>query len=131
MRNSISEFFLLELEGWTESLGFYLEEIKRSSEWLSSILKLNTVPGLSMKVEHYLQEYDRISGEINALSGKMKELISRLSGEDMYPPDGPIEEAFVIGQKEMRMKMQKLEKKYLELKYECDEFVAGTLAVQH
>lgn len=130
MRNSVSEFFLLELEGWNESLLFYKEEIGRSSDWLKSILQLNTVPGLALRVEHYMAEYSKAGSEIGELIGKVGKMSADLSEDELPDEAGPVKDAFITGQKDLRARMQALEKKYLELKYECDEFVAATLAVQ-
>jgi hypothetical protein len=130
MRNSVSEFFLLELEGWNESLTFYKQEISRSSDWLKSILQLNTVPGLATRVEYYMDEYLKVGSEIEQLLEKITKMNSDLNEDELPEEAGPVKDAFITAQKELRSGMQTLEKKYLELKYECDEFVAATLAVQ-
>lgn len=130
MRNSVSGFFLLELEGWNDSLSFYKQEIERSSDWLKSILQLNTVPGLALKVEHYMAEYSKVGSEIEQLLEKVGKMSADLNEDELPDEAGPVKDAFIAGQKDMRARMQVLEKKYLELKYECDEFVAATLAVQ-
>ena len=130
MNSSITDFFSLELEGWNESLSFYKDEISRSSDWLQSIVRLNTIPDLGIRVKKYFSAYERIQEEIDAILVKIKKMSAGLEEEEGMQNEKMVHETVIREQHELRSGMQELEKKYIGLKYECDEFVANTLAVQ-
>ena len=56
MTTSIAEYYITELNDWTNSLNFHLEEMEASQERLDEILHLNSVPDLAASVEHYLNQ---------------------------------------------------------------------------
>jgi hypothetical protein len=128
MRNSISEFFITELEGWKESLAFYKQETERSSEWLKAIIQFNTVPGLARQVEHYLLDFEKASQQMADFGSRILSSQGRLlEHEDL---DDSKKDTYLLNQKQLRAEMQEIEKKFLELKYESDAFVADALVVQ-
>jgi hypothetical protein len=120
----------LELEGWKESLSFYKEEILRSSDWLQSIVRLNTVPDLGIRVKKYFSAYERIQGEIESVLIKITKMSTGLEEEEGMQNEGMVHETLIREQHELRGSMQELEKKYIGLKYDCDQFVADTLIIQ-
>jgi hypothetical protein len=129
--NSIAGYFLSEMEGWQDSLEFYDKEMVRSDELLKVIIQMNTVPGLAGRVEEFMGRFKAIQEEMKSLEASILAAEGDLIKDEEPISNDVISDAISLQQKEFRSRMHILENRYLELKYECDSFIAETLIVQN
>lgn len=131
MTTSIAEYYLTELNDWTNSLNFHLEEIEASQERLDEILHLNSVPDLAASVEHYLNQL--FLSRQNQVSLRTHIHTQEQKLHKNYTPVGNdlVTEELKKLQKELRTSMHTTEKEYLDIKYACDEFIAQTILQQN
>jgi hypothetical protein len=129
--NSIAGYFLSEMEGWQDSLEFHGTEILRSEELLKVIIQMNTIPDLSNRVDHFFVRLKAIHTEMTTLEEQIASGEEELMEDEEPVSNDAVSEAMSLRQKEFRDLMHILENRYLELKYECDGFVAETLVVQN
>lgn len=129
--NSIAGFFLSEMEGWQDSIEFYVKEMLRFDELFRVIIRMNTVPHLAEKVEQYSERFRIIQKEMQVLEEQITAGESDLVEDDEPLSNDDVSEQVSNRQKDLRSQMHVLQNRFLELKYECDSFIADTLLVQN
>lgn len=128
---SIAYHYVSEMDNWKTIIDVYLEEAQETEEFLNEVLQYNTIPKLAAKVEHRLNALHLIRQELLA----QRAAVNQLEG-DMYKDHMPIGNEMISWEmehhlKKLRKKMHKLEKDYLEIKYDCSDFLARTISKQH
>ena len=131
MTTSIAEYYLNEFYDWKSAFDLYIEEIEESEEWLEMLLKLDTVPAFAAKVEHYLNQLFLSKADLLRLRSAIQ------SGERiLYKDQAPVIDEFITNEiktqhKQLRLQVHRIEKEYLEIKYERDAFLADAIEVQN
>lgn len=130
MTNSIAEYFLDELYDWKSAIDLYLEETEDSEEWLRDILRFDSVPQLSAKVEHYLNRILLSRQNLLYLRTFIESFEKQLYKDETPETNEMITQQQRDQQKQLREDMHKVEKEYLDLRYACDEFLASAVDLQ-
>jgi hypothetical protein len=127
MDRSIAEHYSDELDNWVQSLNFYSIEMDFLESKLNEIIRRNSIVGIAEKVNTY-------QIRLSNLSEKFDSLIEGIElQESELKIDGKLVDDFLINyeteklQSELRTKMQGLEKKYVDVKQECNNFLTDTL----
>ena len=131
MTTSIAEYYLNELYDWKSANDLYIEEVEESEEWLELLLKFDTVLAFAAKVEHHL----------NQLFLSKENLLQLRSGNQsdekrLYKDQTPVFDEFItdeikIQHKQLRLEVHRIEKEYLDTKYERDAFLADAIEIQN
>lgn len=130
MINSISHYYLDELEGWKDSIDFYFEETEELKDLLEEILQLDTVPNLAESVDYYLGQLSSVQDKLLSIKTAMRPLVKKLSSDPSLAHSQPLTEEQRKNQKETRSNMHRMEKEYVDIKYACQEFIAQVIDKQ-
>jgi hypothetical protein len=131
MISSIAGYYMDELDEWKEAIDLHLEEINELEEWLNQIIRSNTITHLAAKVEHYMNQLLLSGQNLKALRERMEE-----AERPLFIDQAPINNALLTEtskhhQKELRKTLYSLEKELLDIRYNCDEFLAETITAQN
>ena len=131
MTNLIAVYYINELDDWKKTIDLQLKEIEESKEWLNEILQFNTVLKLAAKVEHYLNTLLLLQQNLLYIKYNIQTLELKLYKEERPVENEMVTEDLKKHQNELRSKMHRTEKEYLDIKYSCDEFLAETVIEQN
>ena len=131
MTTSVAKYYLDELQDWQSTIDVYLREIDSLEEWLKEFLRFNSVPDLAGKTEHFLGQLALCKQGLLHL-----EISIQLFETNLYKDHTPVEnelinEEFKNRQKELRSNMHHVERDYLMVKYNCDEFLSNFVDIQN
>jgi hypothetical protein len=130
MTTSIAEYYLDELYDWRSAIDLYLEEIDDSEEWLQSILRFDSVPALAAKVEHHLNQLFLSKENLLKIKSSTQSSEQKFFKDQVPVGNDIVTEELKINHKKLREEMHKVEKEYLDIKYDCDEFLADAVEIQ-
>lgn len=131
MTNSIAEYYLDELHDWRTSINLYVEEIDDAEEWLKDVLRFNTIADLAAKVEKHINELFISKQNLLYLESFVKSFEKQLTIDKVPVRNEGINDDLKEKQKQLRKDMHTVEKEYLDVKYNCDDFLAYAVAIQN
>jgi hypothetical protein len=131
MISSIAGYYMDELDEWKEAIDLHLEEINELEEWLNQVFRSNTITHLAAKVEHYMNQLLLSDENLKALRLQMKGMEKDLLKDQAPIGNELLSEQSKQHQKELRKVLYKLEKELLDIRYNCDEFLAETITLQN
>ena len=127
MSTTIAEHYSDELDNWVQSLHFYNVEMDLIESKLYEIVRRNCIVGIAEKVNTY-------QVRLSNLSEKFDSLIETIELQEAeLKIDGKLVDDFLINyeteklQTELRTKMEGLEKKYIDVRQDCNSFLTDTL----
>jgi hypothetical protein len=124
---TIAENYLDELIDWNDSINFYIGEIAVFEQKLVEIIRRNTITDIAKKVEVELAKFIALLEKLNRLQVNIQKQTA-----DLKANDNLIENAFISYETEklendLRDKMKTLEKEYIDVKFDCYNFLSATL----
>jgi hypothetical protein len=124
---TIAENYLDELIDWNDSINFYIGEIAIFEQKLVEIIRRNTITDIAKKVEVELEKFIALLEKFNRLQIHIQKQTA-----DLKANDNLIENAFISSETEklendLRDKMKILEKEYINVKFDCYNFLSATL----
>lgn len=131
MTMSIAEYYLNELSHWRSTIDLYLEEIDDFEEWLQSILRFDSIPALAAKVEHFLAGLLLSKDNLLRLKAFIESAEQKFYKDDVPVNNDVVTDELRTNHKQLRAAMHKVEKEYLAVKYDCDEFLASAVEIQN
>jgi hypothetical protein len=131
MTTSIAEYYLNEFYDWKSAVDLYIEEIEESEEWLETLVKFDTVPAFAAKVEHYLNQLFLSKENLLKLRSAVNSAERKLYKDQTPLSNETVTDELKIQQKQLREEVHRIEKEYLELKYERDAFLADAIEIQN
>jgi hypothetical protein len=131
MTTSIAEYYLNELYDWKGAADLYIEEIDESEEWLEILLKLDSVPPFAAKVEHYLDQLFLSKEALFKLRSDIQSAERRLYKNQIPLFNEHITDNIKTQRKQLRVEVHRIEKEYLDIKYERDAFLADAIEIQN
>jgi len=131
MTSSIAEYYLDELYDWKTAIDLYVEEIDDAEEWLKDVLRFNTIPDLASKVEKHINQLFMSKQNLLYLRTFVQSFEKQLYKKHAPVNNENITEEQKEKQKQLRKDMHNVEKEYLEVKYNCDDFLAYAVAIQN
>lgn len=126
---SPAEFCLNELADWKDSIILNLEKIEKLQAGMKEVLLFNTEADLSNSVKQHLYELILFRQNLTHLKSSILSLELKLYKDQASFTD-VVAEDLKRQQNELRKNMHSLEKEYLDIKYDCDYFLAETIARQ-
>ena len=127
MTTNIAEYYLDELIKWNKLIGFYNQELDDFEIKLAEIIQRNTIPGIAAKVEAQQDKLNAISHKFYSLQDKILQQESTLKSDHEFISDTLINTEIEKQQSDLRQNMKQLEKEYIDIKYDCYNFLSGTL----
>jgi len=127
MATNIAEYYTEELIGWTNSIHFYTEEIDQIEEKLAEIIRRNSITDIAEKVEAQQIFLDEVSEKFSRLLFEFKDQEALLKKDGKFKEDNLIDLKTEDTQTDLRRKMKEMEKDYIDVKFNCANFLLGTL----
>lgn len=127
---SLASYYSNELDEWRDVLHSHVQEIEEFEVWLNEVLQHNTVPNLAAKTEHFFAAFAGQRRQFELLAGQVYGLQTQLVKDDQPIEDELITPAIEDSHKALREQMLQSEKKFLDLKYQCHQFLSDTLGRQ-
>jgi predicted nuclease with TOPRIM domain len=127
MAKTIAEHYTEELENWDQSLKFYATEMDHIESKLYEILTRNSVVGLAEKVNTYQLRLGNLSEKFDDLFESIEEQEAELITDGHLLEDALINFETEKLQSELRQKMKGVEKKFITVKYDCNNFLTQVL----
>jgi hypothetical protein len=127
MATNIAEYYTEELIGWTNSIHFYTEEIDQIEEKLAEIIRRNSITDIAEKVEAQQIFLDEVSEKFSRLLFEFKDQEALLKKDGEFKEDNLIDLKTEDTQTDLMRKMKEMEKDYIDVKFNCANFLLGTL----
>lgn len=127
MHTTIAERYFEELENWSDSIKFYSIEMDHLASKLYEVIRRNSVTGIAEKVNVYQTSLTNLSEKFDSLLENINIQESEINNEGKLLEDSHISFEIDKQQVDLRKKMKTLEKKFIDAKYNCNNFLLGTL----
>ena len=127
MPNAIAEYYADELLDWNKSIIFYNNEMHEFTQKLSDLIRRNSIVGIAEKVEVHQTMLNRLSEKFYKIQLEIQQQETALKTDSTFIDDTLIKNETENRQVELRRKMQSAEKEYIDVKFECYNFLSGTL----
>jgi len=127
MATSIAEHYSDELDNWVHSLNLYTIEMDLLESKLYEIIRRNCIVGIAEKVNTYQVRLSNLSEKFDSLLETFEQQEAELKIDDKLVEDSLINFETENQQSELRTKMQEIEKKYIDVKYDCNNFLTESL----
>jgi|SRR5665647_1991833 len=127
MPNTIAEYYTDEMVDWNDSITFYSEEMDELEQKLGEVIRRNSIVGIAEKVEVHQTLLNELSEKFYKLQIEIQQQEAALKTDSTLIDDTLINNETEKRQVELRSKMQAAEKEYIDVKFDCYNFLSGTL----
>jgi hypothetical protein len=127
MPTNIAEYYISELLDWNNAIIFYNEEMEEIEQKLEEVINRNSIVGIADKVELQQTLINEVSDKFYKLQNEIQEQSGTLQSEGKLKDDALISNDYELQQFEIRQKMNKVEKEYIDKKLNCYNFLSATL----
>jgi hypothetical protein len=127
MPTNIAEYYISELLDWNNAIIFYNEEMEEIEQKLEEVINRNSIVGIADKVELQQTLINEVSDKFYKLQNEIQEQSGTLQSEGKLKDDALISNDYELQQFEIRQKMNKVEKEYIDKKLNCYNFLSTTL----
>lgn len=127
MPTNIAEYYISELLDWNNAIIFYNEEMEEIEQKLEEVINRNSIVGIADKVEVQQTLINEVSDKFYKLQNQIQEQSGTLQSDGKLKDDALISNDYELQQFEIRQKMNKVEKEYIDKKLNCYNFLSATL----
>ena len=127
MPHAIAEYYLEELVDWNRLVAFYDNELAELGNKLAEVIQRNTIPNIAAKVEKEQDKLNVVALKFHQLGTQIRTQLTTLKTDSTVIDDKLIKKETEKQQNELRRNMQLVEKEYVDTKYDCYNFLSGTL----
>lgn len=127
MPNTIATYYTDELIDWNDSINFYIGEIAEFEQKLGDVVRRNSIVGIAEKVEVQQDKLNIVSEKFHTLLTAILQQEAALKTDSTLLDNSFISSEAANRQNELRQKMQDAEKKYIDAKYNCYNFLSQTV----
>lgn len=127
MPNTIAVYYTDELMEWKRLITFYNVEMAELENKLAEVIQRNTIPNIAAKVENHQDKLNAASEKFSWLEVQIQQQEAALKTNSTLIDDTLINTETEKRQNELRRNMQQVEKEYIDARYECHNFLSGTL----
>lgn len=127
MPNTIAVYYTDELMEWKRLITFYNVEMAELENKLAEVIQRNTIPNIAAKVENHQDKLNAASEKFSWLGVQIQQQEAALKTNSTLIDDTLINTETEKRQNELRRNMQQVEKEYIDARYECHNFLSGTL----
>jgi hypothetical protein len=122
---TIAEYYLDELIDWNESINFYIDEIAVFEQKLVAIISRNTITDIGKKVEVELAKFTTLLKKFNRLQTDIQKQNTLLQTDTDLVDNSLISNETEKIEDDLRNNMKVLEKEYIDVKFDCYNFISG------
>ena len=126
MATTISQHYTDELLDWEQSISFYNEEMDEIEQKMLDVIRRNCIVGIAKKVNDHQTLLHHLSFKFDRLQEEIKQQEAELKMDSALVDDAFINYETEKLQAELRSKMQAAEKEYIDVKFECYNFLSET-----
>jgi hypothetical protein len=127
MPNIIAEYYTDEIVEWNNSITLYSEEMDELERKLGEVIRRNSIVGIAEKVEAHQDLLNGLSDRFYKLQIEIEQQEAALKTDSTLIDDTLINDKTEKQQAELRRKMQAAVKEYIDVKFDCNNFLSGTL----
>jgi hypothetical protein len=127
MPTTIAEYYSDELVDWNDSIQHYNEEADGIEEKLAEVIRRNSIIDIAEKVEAHQFLINQVSDKFLALLHEFKKQESAIKKDSSFIDDSLIDDKIENQQAELRRQMQAAEKEFIDVKFDCYNFLSGIL----
>lgn len=127
MPNIIAEYYTDELEDWNNSINFYNTEMDEFEQKLGEVLRRNSIEGIAEKVEDQQALLNQATDNFYKIQIEIQQQEAVLKTDSTCIDDSFINNETEKLQNEIRSKMKAAEKEYIDIKFDCYNFLSGIL----
>lgn len=127
MKSNIARFFLEEIEGWKQQIEGIHDETGVLEKKLEAVVRQNTITGIAAATEAHQSLLDEQSRNLDGLLEECERQELMLSAMSEPSETGVLPQPLRNRQNQLRKKMQKAEKDYLDIKFSCHDFVSNMM----
>lgn len=127
MATTISQHYSDELLDWVQSISFYNEEMDEIEQKMLDVIRRNSIVGIAKKVNDHQILLHQLSDKFDRLQEEIKHQEAELKMDNTLVDDAFINYETEKLQAELRSKMQAAEKEYIDVKFQCYNFLSETL----
>ena len=127
MPTNIAEYYISELLDWNNAIIFYNEEMEEIEQRLEEVINRNSIVGIADKVEVQQTLINEVSDKFYKLQNEIQEQSGILQSDGKLKDDALISNDYELQQFEIRQKMNKVEKEYIDKKLNCYNCLSTTL----
>lgn len=127
MPNTIAEFYTGELSDWNDNIVFYYKEIDDFEKKLVDVIRRNSIEDIAEKVEWQQTPLDHVSDKFLLLQHGIQQQQQSLKPDSILLENSKINMNAEKRQNELRNNMRAAEQEYIDAKFNCYNFLSGTL----
>jgi hypothetical protein len=123
MATTIAKQFTGELRDWRRTIAFYDDQIAVLTVRLGEVVRQNSIPNLSARVEEQQDKLNVAFDRFAHLQGEFGEQESALKTDSRLIDDSVVSETIEEHQRELRQGMLRAEKACVDATNSCEEFL--------
>ncbi len=127
MPNTIAEYYTDELSDWNDAIIFYNDEMNDLTKKFAEVIQRNSIEGIAKQVEEHQGQLNGLSDKFYKLQIQIDQQQKALKTDSTFIDNDLINEQIEHRQLVLRNKMRAAEKKYIDVKFTCYNFLSGTL----
>jgi hypothetical protein len=127
MATTIAEYYTDELIKWHNAVVFYNNEIHEFGQKLAEVIRRNSIVGIAQKVEAHQTLLNHSAAKFYKLQKAIQQQQAVLKTDSKLVDDTLINNEAEKRQAGLRRMMQAAEKEYIDVKFDCYNFLSGTL----
>jgi len=127
MATIIAEYYTDELVEWNRLIAFNNREMDEFKHKLAEVIQRNTIPNIAAKVEEQQDKLNTVSKKFFKLRVQIQQQEAALKTDSILIDDSVINAETEKQQNELRRNMHRIEKEYVDSKYECYNFLSQIL----
>jgi hypothetical protein len=127
MATTISKYYKDELIEWNNSILFYRNEIREFGAKLAEVIRRNSIVGIAQKVEAFQIHLNLAADNFYRLQVEIQQQEESLRTNGTLINDTSVDDKMYDRQVELRRKMHEAEKHYIDVKFNCYNFLSETL----
>ena len=127
MSTTIAEYYTDELVEWNDSINFYSKEMNELEQKLGEVISRNSIVGIAEKVEAHQTLLNELSDKFHRLQIEIQQQAAVFKTDSTLVDNTLINNETEKRQAELRRKMQTAEKEYIDVKFDCYNFLSQTL----
>ena len=120
-----AKYFISEMTDWKRTIAFHMDEIAGLTGRLAELIQRNSIPNLAAKVERQQDKLNDISKKIHRLQIQLRRQEAGLKRDSVLLDDSQIKTETENYQKDLRQIFHDLEKEFIDVKNDCQSFLAG------
>jgi hypothetical protein len=127
MITAITGYYTDEIADWSSSINFYDAEISGLEKKLGEVIRQDGIVDLAGKVEAQQKLLDIAADKFYKLQTEFEQQESALKTDEIFTDDSQFAVETEIKQDKLRVKMREAVKEYIDVKFDCYNFLSEVM----